>query len=102
MNKNIDIDLLNKLYTEMTQSEKNYKNSLNIISCKEFIEKENIFYNKLDQYYIDLSNWSENNEKYNVCNRCNYKFILCNQNYNTLNIIHRKKIHNLFFCKNNM
>jgi len=98
----MDIDSfnqLNKLYNDMINAEKHYKKSLNLISCKEFIEKENIFYKKLDEYDIDLSNWSKNDEKYNVCNKCNYKFILCNVSNALNNVSHRKKIHTLFLCK---
>lgn len=98
MNKD-ELYELYKLYNEMIIAQNHYKRSINIISCREFIEKEHLFYKKLDEYEIDLSEWYNNDENYNVCGNCNYKFIICNNKEE--NITHRKKIHKLFCCKKN-
>ena len=102
MNLPHQIDI-KKMYDDVIITKKKYENITTIENAKKFIESEKQLYIELDKIKLNENYWVIDDEKNNVCTKCNYKFYLFyyfNHDYrDNIQIINKKKIHQLFECK---
>ena len=93
MDKNI-IDKIQILYKKYDKVKKRYEHSIVIEDAKKFMDIEKELYDNLDNVKFDENNWLIDNKTYNVCKKCNYKFIIFDKEH----IKYKKILHELFHC----
>jgi hypothetical protein len=93
MDKNI-IDEIQILYKKYDKAKKKYEHTVVIENAKKFMDIEKELYYNLDLLNLDEDKWLIDNKNYNVCKKCNYKFITFDKHH----VKYKKILHELFHC----
>ena len=82
------------LYIKFVKASRKYENITTIDNAKKFMNIEKELYDNLDLLNLDEDKWLIDDEHYNVCKKCNYKFIRLDK----YNVKYKKILHELFHC----
>lgn len=93
MEKHI-IDEIQILYKKYVKATRTYEHITTINNAKKFIDIEKELYDNLDLIILDEDNWLIDDEHYNICKKCNYKFIRLDKYH----VKYKKILHELFHC----